>query len=100
MERSALLFKNEINQKNSEMKIMMMEQQVKEQQRIIHLFKNDPEKIDGSLLSHNPSIFKKRINYKYLYQRMNIIREELMIKCMHPSRLERRIEMGGDIDDF
>ena len=47
-----------------------------------------------------PSIFKKKTNYKYLYQRMNVIREELMMKCMHPSRLERWIEMGGEIDDF
>jgi hypothetical protein len=52
------------------------------------------------LLSRNPSIFKKTIKYKYLYQRMNIVREELMMKCMHPRRLERWIEMGGDIDDF
>jgi hypothetical protein len=66
----------------------------------IHLFKNDPEKIDWSLLSHNPSIFTKKINYKYLYQRMNVIREELMMKCMHPKRLEIFLEMGGDIDDF
>ena len=33
-------------------------------------------------------------------QRMNIIREELMMRCMHPSRLERWIETGGDVDDF
>ena len=48
----------------------------------------------------NPSIFKKEINYNFLKERMNIIREELIMKCMHPSRLERWIEMGGDIDDF
>jgi hypothetical protein len=24
----------------------------------------------------------------------------MMMKCMHPKRLERWIEMGGDIDDF
>jgi hypothetical protein len=40
------------------------------------------------------------INYKFLEKRMNVIREELIMKCMHPSRLERWIEMGGDIDDF
>jgi predicted esterase YcpF (UPF0227 family) len=48
----------------------------------------------------NPSIFKKTVNYKYLKERMNIIREELMMKCMHPKRLERWLEMGGEIDDF
>jgi hypothetical protein len=64
------------------------------------LLQKNPEKIDWEELSYNPSIFKKMINYKFLYQRMNVIREELMMKCMHPSRLERWIEMGGDIDDF
>ena len=60
----------------------------------------NPEKIRWRHLSYNPSIFKKRINYKYLYQRMNVIREELLMRCMHPSRLEHWIEMGGEIDDF
>jgi len=66
----------------------------------IDLLDKNRNEIDWSFLSLNPSIFKKIINYKYLYQRMNIIREELMMRCMHPSRLERWIEMGGDIDDF
>ena len=33
-------------------------------------------------------------------ERMNIIKEELIMKSMHPSRLERFLEMGGEIDDF
>jgi hypothetical protein len=66
----------------------------------IHLLEKNKEKIHWSFLSYNPSIFKKIINYKYLYQRMNVIREELLMKCMHPGRLERWINMGGDIDDF
>ena len=66
----------------------------------IHLLEKNPEKINDILFYTNPSIFKKKINYKYLYQRMNIIREELLMRCMHPSRLERWLEMGGDIDDF
>jgi hypothetical protein len=37
---------------------------------------------------------------KGVKDRMDIIREELMIKCMHPLRLERFLELGGDIDDF
>jgi hypothetical protein len=64
------------------------------------LLEKNQDKIYWSTLIKNPSIFKKLINYEYLYERMNVIREELMIKCMHPSRLERFIEMGGDIDDF
>jgi hypothetical protein len=66
----------------------------------IHLLEKNQEKINWHTLSGNPSIFKKTINYEYLYQRMNVIREEMMMKCMHPSRLERWIEMGGDVDDF
>ena len=66
----------------------------------MHLFKNNQDKIRWDFLGQNPSIFKKKTNYKYLYQRMNVMREELMMKCMHPSRLERWIEMGGEIDDF
>ena len=66
----------------------------------MRLLEKNPEIIKWSVFSMNPSIFNKGINYKYLYQRMNIIREELLMRCMHPSRLERWIEMGGDIDDF
>jgi prefoldin subunit 5 len=66
----------------------------------INLLKKNEEKINWEWLSRNPSIFKKSINYKYLYQRMNVIREELMMRCMHPKRLERFLEMGGEIDDF
>ena len=66
----------------------------------IHLLENNTEKINDVSFYTNSSIFNKRINYKYLYQRMNIIREELLMRCMHPSRLERWIEMGGEIDDF
>ena len=66
----------------------------------LHLLERNREKINWHFLSMNPSIFKKEINYNFLKERMNIIREELIMKCMHPSRLERWIEMGGDIDDF
>jgi hypothetical protein len=66
----------------------------------IHLIEKNPERINWCGLSSNPSIFTKKINYKYLYQRMNIIREELMMRCMHPSRLKRFLDMDGEIDDF
>ena len=66
----------------------------------IHLLEKNPEKINWSELSSNPSMFIKKINYKFLKDKMDIIREELIIKCMHPRRLQRWIEMGGEIDDF
>ena len=66
----------------------------------VHLLEKNREKIDWRYFSANPSIFKKIINYKFLKKRMDKIREELIMKCMHPSRLECWIEMGGEIDDF
>lgn len=49
---------------------------------------------------YNASGATGNINYKFLTERMDMIREELMMKSMHPSRLERFLEMGGEIDDF
>ena len=68
--------------------------------KAIHLLEKNQDKIDWKEISMNPAIFKKTINYKYLKERMDIIREELMMKSMHPSRLEKWIEMGGDYEDF
>ena len=68
--------------------------------KAISLLEKNMDKIDWSSLSENPNIFEKHINYKFLKERMDIVREELMMKCMHPRRLERWLEMGGDIDDF
>ena len=33
-------------------------------------------------------------------ERLDISRQELVMKCMQPSRLERWIEMGDDLDGF
>lgn len=66
----------------------------------MHLLEKYQDRFELSWLAINPSIFYKSINYEYLKERMDIFREELVMKCMHPSRLERYIEMDGDIDDF
>jgi hypothetical protein len=66
----------------------------------IYLLEKNKQKINPTYMSQNPSIFKKVINYRFLEKRMNIIKEELIMKCMHPVRLIRFLEMGGDIDDF
>ena len=62
------------------------------------ILEKNTDKIDWYALSWNTSIFN--INYKFMKERMNIIKEELIMKSMHPSRLERFLEMGGEIDDF
>ena len=66
----------------------------------MHLLEKNQDKFDLSLLAYNPSVFYKSINYTFLKERMDVIREELAMKCMHPRRLERWIELGGDLDDF
>jgi hypothetical protein len=71
-----------------------------ENPNMIHILEKNINKIDWYCFSMNPSIFKKVINYLFLKERMDIIREELMMTIMHPKRLEKWIEMGGDIDDF
>ena len=45
-------------------------------------------------------IFIEKINYKFIDQRMNIFKEELIATSMHPKRLMRHLELGGDIEDF
>ena len=45
----------------------------------------------------NPIIFDYKAISKY---KMDIIKEELMMKALHPSRIEKLIEMGLDIDDL
>ena len=69
-------------------------------QNAIHILQRNIDKIDWFWLAKNPSIFRKKINYRFLKEKMDVIREEMMMKCMHPRRLERWIEMAGDIDDF
>jgi hypothetical protein len=47
----------------------------------------------------NPSLFV--IDYvKMAEERMSILREELMMKTLHPSRIQKLIELGCDIDDL
>jgi hypothetical protein len=76
---------------------------------VMHLLINFPKEIMGICEYHthwyhyfyqNPSIFKKEINYNFLKERMDVIREELIMKCMHPRRLDKWVELGGNIDDF
>ena len=67
------------------------------------IIKMNPEKPwDYQGLSMNPmekyqfplSIMKKRVN-----ERIEIIKEELVAKAWHPSRVEKWLECGMDIED-
>jgi hypothetical protein len=53
----------------------------------IQLLEKNRHKIIWQMISKNSSIFKEMINYEFLFRRMDILREELMMKSMHPQRL-------------
>uniref|UniRef100_A0A6C0JPA6 DUF4116 domain-containing protein n=1 Tax=viral metagenome TaxID=1070528 RepID=A0A6C0JPA6_9ZZZZ len=65
----------------------------------IHLLKQNPDKIDWLQLSTNPFIFE--YDYQSLsIQRTGIILEELMMKTLHPTRIEYWLNNGMTIDDI
>ena len=64
----------------------------------VHILKKNPDKINWVLISLNTNIFE--LDYGFLKGRMDIIREELMMKAWHPSRVMKWIESGMDMEDF
>jgi hypothetical protein len=59
---------------------------------------NNIDKVDWDRLSENPSIFE--LDYEFLRKRMDIIREELMMKAWHPTRIMKWVESGFDMEDI
>jgi hypothetical protein len=55
----------------------------------ILILKQNQDKIDWRELSMNPGIFEETLDKEGLKKRMDIIREELLIKAMRPSRLSQ-----------
>ena len=55
-------------------------------------------KINWFYLSGVPEIFE--LDYSFLRKRMNIIKEELIAKAMHPKRIQSWIDTGMDVDDL
>ena len=68
-------------------------------QNSMHLLKQNVGKIHWSWLSENPNIFG-RDYIKMSKKRTWIILEDLMKNVLHPKRLIRFLELGGDSDDF
>ena len=65
----------------------------------IHILEKNQHKIDWLQFSLNSAIFQS--NYKRLtVERMNILREELMQKTLHPSKIQYWLENGMDIEDL
>ncbi len=63
----------------------------------ISILKNNIDKIDWNNLSRNENIFE--LDLKFLKRKMDIIREELMMKVYHPIRFKSYMDMGYDIAD-
>jgi hypothetical protein len=89
----------------------------------VHILEQHPDKINWSCLSRNPNasrlleknLDKKdqfcwdvmgaydhvyEIDYKYLEERCNVYKEELIQKAMHPRRIAKYTEDGYDIEDI
>jgi hypothetical protein len=65
----------------------------------IHILEKNQDKIDWYSLSQNSAIFD--YDYKEMsIQRSNILREELMAKALHPSKIQYWLENGLSIDDL
>jgi hypothetical protein len=62
-----------------------------------HILEQNLNRVNWFGISKNKNIFE--LDLKFLRQRMNIIREEMMIKIYYPLRFERYINMGYDIAD-
>jgi len=64
----------------------------------IDILEKNKEKIDWKQFSKNPSIFE--LDYNALKERCNIYKEELMQKVMHPSRIQKYLNLGYDVDEI
>ena len=65
----------------------------------IHILKQNQDKIDWMQLSLNPSIFAYPYQ-RYAMERTEILREELMMKTLHPKRIQYWLDNGLDIEDL
>ena len=63
----------------------------------IHLLEKNLDKIGWNYLCMNEGYYE--LNYKFLKERMDIIREDLMKVVYHPKRLEYYLNLGYDIFD-
>ena len=62
--------------------------------RTIEILEKNLDKINWGWLSINEGI--NELNYKYLKERMDILREDLMKAVYHPKRLEYYLNLGYD----
>ena len=63
----------------------------------ISILEKNPDKINWEELSANQGTYE--INYKFMKERMDIMREDLMKAVYHPKRLEYYLGLGYDTFD-
>jgi hypothetical protein len=64
----------------------------------MNLLKDNQNKIYWVSLSYNPYIVE--LDYDALKERCNIYKEELIQRAMHPSRIQKYLDMGIDLEDL
>jgi hypothetical protein len=68
------------------------------QEMVRSIMEKNWEKINWSYLSDHPDIFE--LSYTWLKTRCDIYREDLMKVAMHPSKIQRLLDMGYEIEDL
>jgi hypothetical protein len=64
----------------------------------IHLLEKNPYKIDLGMLVRVPSMLD--YDYEKIKTRCNIYKEQLIQKTMHPSRIQKYLDMGINIEEL
>lgn len=64
----------------------------------IHLLEKNPRRVNWTIISQNPSIFE--LDYSLMKERSSIYKQELIEKALHPSKIEKYLDMGIDIEEL
>jgi hypothetical protein len=64
----------------------------------VHLLQQNPYEIDLSMLLRIPTMMD--YDYEKMKTHCNIYKEELIQKTMHPSRMQKYLDMGITIDEL
>jgi hypothetical protein len=65
---------------------------------MIHILEKNLDRINWNYLSLNPSIFE--LDYKFLNDRCNIYKEELIQNALHPSRIDKYLKEGICLEEL
>jgi hypothetical protein len=68
--------------------------------RAIYLLYNNPDRINWEIFLRNHDFYLFECDYKELKKARKTLNVEIIRAAMHPRRVARYLEMGGDLDDF